>query len=163
MLTHIRRRTLIVGGVALLTLVAVSLVYAAWTTNGTGSGYAKAGEAQDLSTIDVSAQVSTLPNALYPGADGDVAIQVQNPNPFPVQVTQIAGDGPVTASGGNGTCTTTGVSLNGPLAVTIDVPASSSSAVTTLTDGAHMSSASDDGCQNATFAIPVTLTGSSGP
>ena len=74
-------------------------------------------------------------------------------------MTQVTANGAVTASGGKGTCTTTGVTLNGPVATTIEVGAESDSAQTTLTGAAHMSSASEDGCQGATFTIPVNLTG----
>ena len=156
-----RRRRLLTAATAIAMLGGVSLVYAAWLTEGSGSGYAKAGEAQDLSTVDVSASVTTLPGKLYPGSDGDVAIQIHNPNEFSVRVTDVAANGAVTASGGIGTCTTTGVTFNGPQTVSIDVPANSDSTVTTLTNAAHMSNASENGCQNATFTIPVTLTGSS--
>jgi hypothetical protein len=158
-MTRTRGLRLIAAAITLLVLGAVSLVYAAWTTDGTGSAYAKAGEAQSLSTIDVSASVTSLPNALYPGTDGDVLIEVHNPNPFPVKVTQIAGNGAVTASGGIGACSATGVSLNGPVSAAIEVAASSNSAKVTLSGAAHMSSASENGCQTATFTIPVSLTG----
>jgi hypothetical protein len=155
------RRRLISAAVTLLVLSAVSLVYAAWITNGTGSAYAHAGEAESLSTIDVSSSVTTLPNALYPGTNGDVLIRVHNPNPFPVEVTQITSNGTVTASGGLGTCSTTGVSLNSSVSAAINVSANSNSALTTLSEAAHMSSASENGCQHAVFTIPVSLTGSS--
>jgi hypothetical protein len=159
MFSHSHRRRLIAGAFALLALGAASLVYAAWTTNGSGSAYAKAGEAKSLSTVDVSASVSTLPNALYPGANGDVSIRIHNPNPFPVKVTQVASNGAVTASGGIGTCSTTGVLLNSPVSTNIEVSAGADSVATTLTNAAHMSSASENGCQQATFTIPVSLTG----
>ena len=68
------------GAIALLVLGVVGLAYAAWTSNGTGSGYAKAGSAQDLSTVDVSASTTAT---LYPGADGDVLIRIQEPEPVP--------------------------------------------------------------------------------
>jgi hypothetical protein len=156
------RPRMIRAGIAVLVLGVVGLVYAQWTTNGTGSGYAKAGTEQDLSTIDVSANVTTNPaDQLYPGTNGDVLIKVHNPNPYAVVVTQVStGSGSVTASGGIGTCTTTAVSLNSPQSVSISVPASSDSAATTLTDAAHMGN-SDNGCQGATFTIPVNLTGAS--
>lgn len=158
-----RKRKIAVAATALIVCTATTLVYAAWTTDGTGSGYAKAGEAVDLTTVDVSASAATLPGKLYPGTTGDVVIQIRNPNDFPVRVTEIASNGAVTASGGNGTCTTTGVTLNSPQSVSIDVPANADSTVATLTGAAQMSSASENGCQNATFTIPVTLTGSSAP
>ena len=45
-----KRRT-IGAGLTLVALVAAGLVYAAWTTNGSGSGYAKAQSAQQLTTV----------------------------------------------------------------------------------------------------------------
>ena len=65
-----RKRRLIGGGITVAVLVAASLAYAAWTANGTGSGYAKATTAEALTTVDVSAQAAA---ELYPGGQGDVA------------------------------------------------------------------------------------------
>ena len=154
-LSHNRR--LIGGGITAIVLVAVGLVYAAWTTNGTGSGYAKAQTAQALTTVDVSA---TTAATLYPGATGDVNVRIANPNPYPVRVTSVTGNGAVTASGGSGTCTTTGVTYTDQTGLTIDVPATGAT-TSTLTGAAQMSNASDNGCQGATFTIPVSLTGAS--
>ena len=151
------RKRVIAIGVAVAALAAAGLVYAAWTTSGSGSGYAEAGTAQDLSTVDVSA--STTPT-LYPGANGDVLIQIQNPNPYPVRVTAIAGNGAITADAGHPGCVTTGVSFTDQTGLTIDI-AANSSATRTLTGAASMTNASDNGCQGATFTIPVTLTGAS--
>jgi hypothetical protein len=151
------RHKLATGAVALLVVGVVGLVYAAWTTNGTGSGYAKATSASPLTTVDVSA---TTPATLYPGADGNVLVRINNPNTFPVRVTAISGNGAITAAGGTGTCTTTGVTFTNQSGLTLDIPASSA-ATSTLTAAAHMSNASDDGCQGATFTIPVSLIGAS--
>jgi hypothetical protein len=159
-----RKQRLVGGAVTLLVLAVAGLVYAAWTTTGGGSGYAQAGTVQDLSTIDVSANVGTLPNKLYPGTTGDVLIQIHNPNPFPVTVTDVtAGSGSVTADTGHSSCTTTGVSFidQSPLATPIAVPANGNSAERTLTNAAQMSNVSQNACQGATFTIPVDLAGTS--
>jgi hypothetical protein len=152
-----RKSRLITAGIAILALGAVGLVYAAWTTNGSGSGYAKAGSSQALTTIDVSASTTA---DLYPGTDGDVVLEVSNPNPYPVRVTDVTGNGTITATGGAGACTTTGVSYTDQHGLTIDIPASGSTQAT-LANAAHMSNASQTGCQGATFTIPVSLTGAS--
>jgi hypothetical protein len=146
-------------GVAMSILVVgvVGLVYAAWITSGSGSGYAKATSAQALTTADVSA---TTTASLYPGADGNVLVRINNPNSFPVRVTSVTGSGAITASGGLGTCTTTGVTFTDQTGQTIDIPASGATTAT-LTGAAHMSNASENGCQGATFTIPVTLAGGS--
>ena len=153
-MTHKR---LLGTGLTLIALVVTGLVYAAWTSSGTGSGYAKAKSAQNLTTVDVSASTTAT---LYPGADGDVLIKISNPNQYPVRVTSVTGNGAVTADSGHAGCVTTGVTFTNQTGQTIDVPAGGTTQAT-LTNAAHMSNASDDGCQGATFTIPVSLTGAS--
>src|SRR4029453_3635155 len=66
----------------LLSTVAVSAVIAAWVTNGSGPGYAKAQTAASLTLSDASA---STPADLYPGATGSVKLRVTNSNLFPVR------------------------------------------------------------------------------
>ena len=140
----------------------VGLVYAQWTTNGSGNAYAKAGTAAALSTVDVSASTTAT---LYPGVSGDVLIKLDNPNPYAVTVTGISGNGTITADAGHSGCTTTGVTFTNQTGLTLTVPAKSGGVdgvlQTTLTGAASMSNASLNACQGATFTIPVTITGSS--
>ena len=143
--------------VVLLTALVTGIAVASWLSSGTGSGNAKATTAQALSTVDASASTTSQ---LYPGGTGDLKITIHNPNPYPIRVASITQNGAVTGSGGTGTCTTTGVSLSALSSLTDDVPANSS---VTFTHAAaiSMTNASDDGCQGATFTIPVSLTGAS--
>jgi hypothetical protein len=140
----------------------VGLVYAAWTTNGTGSAYAKAGTAAAISTVDVSASTAAT---LYPGVSGDVLIKLDNPNPYPVTVTAITGNGTIAADAGHSGCTTTGVTFTNQTGLSLSVPAKSGGVdgtlQSTLTGAASMSNASLNACQGATFTIPVTLSGTS--
>jgi hypothetical protein len=156
-----RRRSALAGISTVLVLGVVALVSAAWLSSGSGSGYAKATEAQDLSTLDASAKAAA---DLYPGADGDVVIEIDNPNPYPVRVTKVAKSGAITADAGHVPCGTegapTGVTFSDQEGLAIDVPAEGSKEET-LNNAAHMSNASDNSCQGATFTIPVQLTGSS--
>jgi hypothetical protein len=151
------KRMLVTGSITLLVLGVVGFVYAAWTSSGTGSGYAKAGSAQVLTTVDVSASTAAT---LYPGVDGDLLIKINNPNPYPVRVTDVTGNGTITADSGHATCVTTGVTFTNQTGKTIDIAASSQTQ-TTLTGAVHMSNASDNGCQGATFTVPVSLAGTS--
>lgn len=150
-------RKIVTGFVAVLVLGVAGLVYAAWTTSGDGAGYAKAGSAQALTTVDVSASTSAT---LYPGATGDVLLKIANPNPYPVRITAVTGNGAITADAGHAGCVTTGVTFVDQSGKAIDIAASSQTQVT-LAGAAKMSNASDNGCQGATFTIPVTLTGAS--
>jgi hypothetical protein len=158
---HVINRRLAVAVIA-AAFAIVGLVYAAWTTNGTGNAYAKAGTAQALSTVDVSASTTAT---LYPGVSGDVLIKLDNPNPYAVTVTAITGSGSVTADAGHSGCTTTGVTFTNQTGLSLVVPAKSGGVdgvlQTTLTGAASMSNASLNACQGATFTIPVSLTGSS--
>jgi hypothetical protein len=154
------RRRLIVGTLTIVVLAAAALVYAAWTTNGSGSGYAKAGTSQALSTIDVSASTTA---SLYPGTTGDVLIKVSNPNGYAVRVTGVSLNGTnsdITPDGSHSGCTTTGVSFTNQSSLAIDVAANSATQAT-LSGAASMSNASLNACQGAVFTIPVTLTGAS--
>jgi hypothetical protein len=115
-----------------------------------------------LTTVDVSATTSAT---LYPGADGDVSIEISNPNPYPIEVTDVTGSGTITADAGHSTCGSdaghpTGVTFTDQTGQTISIAANDSTQ-TTLTNAAHMSNASDDSCQGATFTIPVSLSGQS--
>jgi hypothetical protein len=158
-----KRTVLILLAVAMAT--GAGMVFAAWTSNGTGSAYSKAGSSSPLSTVDVSASTTAT---LYPGTSGDVLIKVSNPNSFAVRVTAVSLNGTnadIAPDAGHSGCTTTGVSFTNQAGLTIDVPAKSGgvngTTQTTLTGAASMSNASVDGCQGATFTIPVSLTGQS--
>ena len=140
-------------GVAL----AGSVAFAAWTATGSGSGYAKATTASPLTTVDVSASTTAT---LYPGATGDVSLRINNPNPYPVRVTSVAGSGTITSDAGGACDASTGVTFTDQSSLTLDVGASSA-ATFTLSGAASMSNASANSCQGAVFTIPVTLTGAS--
>jgi hypothetical protein len=152
-----KKRNVIAVSMTLIVMTAVGFVYAAWTTNGSGSGYAKAGTSQALTTIDVSATTSA---SLYPGQNGNVTVKINNPNPYNVRVTGVAGSGTITADAGHSGCTTTGVTFTDQSSLTLDVSASTATEFT-LNGAASMANTSLNACQGATFTIPVTLTGAS--
>ena len=165
MKSSMTRRTLLALGATGSIFVVSAIVFAAWLTPGGGSAYSKAGSSQALSTLDASASTSAT---LYPGVSGDVTLRISNPNPFPVRVTSVTIDGDnddIESDGGHGSCSPTGVSFTNQTGLTIDVPAKSGgtngSATATLSGAASMSNASANGCQGATFTIPVTMSGSS--
>ena len=158
-------RKLLAFVAASASLVIAGLVFAAWLTTGSGSATAKAGSSQALSTVDASASTSAT---LYPGVSGDVTVRISNPNPFPVRVTSVSLNGvnaDITPDGGHASCSPTGVSFSNQTGLSIDVPAKSGgtngTTTATLAGAAAMSNASADGCQGATFTIPVSLSGAS--
>jgi hypothetical protein len=151
-----------VGAIVCLTLVGSSALggtaYAFWIAAGTGTGAAQAGVAQPLTTTAVAAS-STL---LYPeGPVGDVTLRINNPNPFPITVTDVTATGTITSDKGAACDGATGVTFTDQTGLTLAVPASSSQSFT-LTGAVSMDNSSDNTCQGALFTIGVSLAGGSG-
>lgn len=150
------KKKLVVATGVVAGMLTAGVAWAAWTANGTGSGYAKASQAQAVTTADASSSTAA---ELYPGASGDVKITVVNPNAFPVRVTNVDGDGAITSDKGAACDASTGVTFDDQTG-TYDVAADTSSTFT-LPGAAHMSNASDNSCQGAVFTIPVSLVAAS--
>jgi hypothetical protein len=158
MMGLLRRRSLRLLVAVIASLAITAVAFAAWTASGTGSSTAKATSAVALTTSDASASTTAT---LYPGATGSLRITINNPNPYPVRITTIAaGSGSVSATGGIGTCSTTGVSLVPQSGLALDVAANGSSTFT-VSGAVTMDNTSDNGCQGATFTVPVSLSGAS--
>lgn len=146
--------------VAALVFAAVAagagVASAYWSASGTGSGVASTGD-MDAVTIESATAGDASGAPLYPGSTGDVVLKVDNPNSFAVHVVdilQVEGED-ITGHDGTGSCDTTGVTYTAPSSVA-DIPPGASTI--TLPGAVAMDSSSDDGCQGATFEIPVTLT-----
>ena len=155
------KRRLIFGAVTVMVLGIVSLGYAAWTSSGGGTGFAKAASAQNLTTGSTGTTSATL----YPGANGDLVVNVTNPNSYPIKITSVTGNGTITADSSHSTCGQdvshpTGVTYTDQTGLSIAVPASTSQTIT-LSGTVHMSNASDNSCQGATFSVPVSTAATS--
>ena len=99
------------------------------------------------------------------GTVGSVATTVTNPNPFPVTITS-ATLGSVTTNPLTGrTCaagnvlptTTTPIPLTPPVTLAAD----SAPTPVTVPGALYMIATAEDGCQGASFSVPVTVTGAS--
>jgi hypothetical protein len=95
-------------------------------------------------------------SALIPGGTADVIVRINNPNSYSVTLTGISANGSITAAGGIGTCTTTGVSTTFPSSPALVVAPGSH--LIHLASSVSMSDAAQSGCQGATFEIPVSVT-----
>lgn len=164
------RRTRLGRGIVALAAVnalvlAGGAAYAFWSTSGSGAGTA---QARVFNTPTVTAG-SAPAGQLYPGltangtsTGGDITVLVTNNNPFPVTITNVsAGTGTITATGGANatTCaTSTGVSIftKANPSVTGTIGANAVNAAVTIQFVVSMSTASDTGCQGATFGFPAT-------
>jgi hypothetical protein len=147
----VRRMIVGVGASGMLCLCG-GTAYGLWQAAGTGGASSTSGTAQNV-TVG-----TTITGTLSPGGPSrDLAVSITNPNAQAITVTAIALNGAVTAGGGVGSCATTGVNVALPSSISFAVPATSSRTYT-ATGAVTMSTASESGCQGATFTIPLTVT-----
>ena len=150
-----RKRTLIIALVVLLTgIVAVGVGLGAWSIGGNGNGSAKATTASSITLADASGFTSA---DLYPGATGNLKLRATNPNPFPVRITAVSGNGTITSDKGAACDASTGVTLANQSGLTLDL-AAGATATLTVPNAVSMSNSSDNSCQGAVFTVPVSLT-----
>ena len=155
-----QRLPVVVGLSGVLTLaIGGGAALAFWRTTGSGSGASSVGTAQ---SVTVQAVASGTPaTTLIPGGSGELLIQISNPNTYAVTLTSVTQNGSVSSTGTSG-CSTTGVTVPTKTGLTITVAAGTAGGavitVVHIPNGAAMSTASDSGCQGATFQIPVTVT-----
>jgi hypothetical protein len=142
--------------VSAVALTSVGVAFAAWTATGGGSGTSEATTAELISTV-----AGTTTAQLYPGGDGDLVIKLVNPNPYPVEIHSITGDGAITSDAGAACTASTGVSFVDLTGLELDVPANSVGTEHVLEDAVSMSNASHNDCQGAVFTVPVTVLGES--
>jgi hypothetical protein len=150
-------RKVAVIAVAVLAFGAVGIAFAAWTASGTGSGAAQATSAQAVTYSD-----GTTTAQLYPTGSGDLVISVNNPNGYKIQITDVVGNGTITADAAHATagCNASSVTFADQHSLTKVVNAATTADVT-LTAAVSMSNAANDFCQGATFTVPVSVTAAS--
>lgn len=151
------RRPAIVAVICSICLVALSGgARAFWSARGSGSGSLTVGTMQPV-TVAAFVGGDSPSSTLYPGGPAaEVILRINNQNSFGVTLVGVTGNGTITAVGGSGTCSITGVTLNPPAAPNVALLPGSQ--LVRLSGAATMSSSSDTGCQGATFHIPVKIT-----
>jgi hypothetical protein len=149
-----RRFMLAISAACLVAGLGAGAAYAYFTSSGSGSGGASVGSMQ---TVTLAAATATPKTSLLPGATGDVTLEVDNPNSFPVTLVNVTQAGAITADSGHPSCTDTAVTFTNQTSLGQTVPPSSTVTVD-LPGAVAMGQASSPGCQGATFSIPVTIT-----
>lgn len=147
-----------VGSAIVVGAMGAGIAFAAWTTDGTGSGFAEATSAAALTTDS-----ATTSAQLFPTGSGDLEITVNNPNGYDVEVTEVNNDDAIGAaiSSGDAVCDAShGVTFDDTAGLSEIVPAGGSLTFT-IAGAVHMSNASVDACQGEIFTIPVDIVGAS--
>lgn len=140
-------------------LASAQIAFGFFTTQGQGSGESGSGTMQPV-TVSALVGGDVPSTTLRPGGTADVILRVSNPNSYAVTIVSVAGNGPMSASGGQGTCTTSGVTFAGASGLAVSV-AASATVLVRLAGAASMDAASPNGCQRATFSIPVAVVATS--
>jgi hypothetical protein len=92
------RKSFIAGGAAVsAAMLGGGLAFALWSASGTGTGSALAYTAQPV-TINAVALSSSAASLFPGGPPGNVYFTVNNPNPYPVKITNIAWGTPTSAN-----------------------------------------------------------------
>ena len=129
----------------------------AWLSSTASAATSAATAGLSAVTVTALAGGDAPSGQLQPGGTADVVARVTNPNAYAVTLVSVAANGAVTASGGVGSCTMTGVALVAQSGLGVTIAAGSTTPVD-LPGAASMSGSSSSGCQGATFAIPVAIT-----
>jgi hypothetical protein len=152
-LPHRRLQILAILIVVVVVLMGAKAAFGFWTVGGSGVGSAQSGTA----TVTVAASTGTPTTPLFPGGTGDVTLKINNPNAFAMKLTAVTGAGAITADGAHPTCSPTGVTFTDQSGLSTNLPAATNNIAINLPGAASMSTASANGCQGATFTIPVTI------
>lgn len=148
-------KTAIMACLAVIAFLGLGgIAWAYFTSQGSGTASASTGSLQG---ITIQAATGTVSTPLIPGGTGDVILQIKNTNSYAVTLISVVGNGTITADAGHSGCTTTGVTFTGQTSLTTNIPANATTPVD-LSGAASMSNSSSNGCQGATFSIPVTIT-----
>jgi hypothetical protein len=150
------RRALVVPAVVAALIAAATATHAYFNSTGSGTGNGATGTLQPVIVVAFVGG-DTESSSLYPGGPAaDVIVRLNNPNASAVKLISVTGNGTIVADGGHASCTTTGVTFPDQTGLSISLPAGST--LLHFASAASMSTASSNGCQGATFSIPVTVT-----
>jgi hypothetical protein len=148
------KRRFVFATIAVIVALGIAgAAYAYFVSTGTGS--ATDGTAP---TVTVQAVASGSPtSSLLPGGTSDLIVQVQNPSNLTLTVTGITQNGSATPVGGSG-CTSSNDGVSVATETGLNVSLSPGTQILHFSGAAAMATSSANGCQGASFDIPVTLT-----
>jgi hypothetical protein len=153
----LKRRGPVLVAVGVVAAILAAVASAFVTTNGSASGSGSTGTLQAV-TVTAFTGGDTPSSSLLPGGSADVIVRVNNPNSYAVTLVSVTGGpGSITADSNHGGCTPTSVTFNNQTGLGTSIAASGTTFVD-LPSAATMSTSASNGCQGATFAIPVTIT-----
>lgn len=156
--TH-RKLPIVVAIAAAAVVAATALGY--WTSTGSGSASASVSNPDPVTLAPGSPT-----GLLYPGTLADVAVEITNPNPFPVNVPSLVldtgrGSGGFAVDGGLSGCGVSALSYttqdNGGLGWTVPAAGTPPELSLDLADAIGLATGAATECQGATFTIYLAV------
>src|SRR3954470_1256814 len=158
------RALVLVGGTAAVAVLATGVAYAFWTANATGTATIGSTGAQTL----VVASITTPLTDLYPGKSDDLGFKVTNPNPYNVQINALTAA--TVASSDQTNCPASNITLPAAAVTGMGQPGgwtgitpvnvnAGLTATGALTGFITMAATAPNGCQNKTFTVTLSFTG----
>ena len=149
-----RSKKVVIAITAGAAAITAGSAWALWSSNGVGSGNAKA-----LSAVTLPVTAATGSADLYPGyTQGKVSFTSANPNPYPVTFTSMT-PGSITSSDPTN-CPSTNVTVAAASGLSLLVPAGATATPGSVANVVTMAAGAPDGCQGVVFTVALTLTGS---
>jgi hypothetical protein len=148
------RRRKVAAVTAVLALVCVSVAAAAWlVTSLNGNGRTKVASLS-VPSIAMPPSFSGAGN-LFPGGNGDVQVNITNPNNVPLNIVGILGSTATFTPTNPATCPPSNFTLNasGVSATPSTVPANASGFAVTLNNLVHLAASADTLCQGQDVQI----------
>jgi len=147
-----KKRAGAIVGATVVGLAGAGVAFAYWTSTGQGTGSAATG------TVTLSASVTGV-SGLYPGASVPASVVLTNDNTSNTAMKiQSVTAGTTSVSGGKGSCDPSVVTFT-PTTTLPTTTSTAPGADFTVDGNVTMTMAAADGCQGASFSIPLTATG----
>ena len=141
---------------AVAALAGAGVAFAAWTTNGSGSGSVTAASSKPL----VITQTGPTVTGLFPTGSVNVPFSVKNDNPYAVALTGATG-GTFTVDAAHSGCNVASLSADPVTLTGTTVAANSTGTAAAQTMTIKMSNAAVDACQGAIIGFTISVSGAS--
>ena len=150
-----RAKLAAIAAVVVLGAAAGGRAYGYFTAPGGGEGTATVDSAEPLALLDPLDDATA--DRLYPGGEGDLLVRVQNPNRFAVVLERVRPAATDIRSDARGCAELVGL-VDERLAIEPAVRVEPGATVDLrLPRAVRLDASAPDGCQGATFAIPVRV------
>lgn len=138
--------TAILAGAGLLLGSSGGVALAGWMTRSSGTG------SVTTASLTLSGE-ATASGLLAPGTSSAVQLTLRNSSPEPVTVVSLNGGKARIARTGSGPCDPSSVTFVARDDLSVPIPARGTA---TVTGSLSLSATAGNGCQRATFTVPVT-------